>query len=280
MILLRKPGEVENFITNLKLSNKTIGFVPTMGALHDGHISLVDQSKKKNDYTIVSIFVNPTQFNNPEDLKKYPRTEEIDTALLESAGADAVFIPSVETIYPQGQISETFQFNGLENQMEGKFRPGHFDGVATVVKRFFEIIQPDRAYFGEKDFQQLRIIQEMVKQFQLPVEIVPVPIKRESDGLAMSSRNMRLTPEMRQESAIINKILSEAKSFLKNHTVAETKTFVSGEFKKTNLELEYFEVADEAHLLPVSEVEKEVKIRGFIAVFAGAIRLIDNMSLN
>lgn len=280
MILLRKPGEVENFITNLKLSNKTIGFVPTMGALHDGHISLVDQSKKKNDYTVVSIFVNPTQFNNPEDLKKYPRTEETDTALLESAGADAVFIPLVETIYPQGQISETFQFNGLENQMEGKFRPGHFDGVATVVKRFFEIIQPDRAYFGEKDFQQLRIIQEMVKQFQLPVEIVPVPIKRESDGLAMSSRNMRLTQEMRQESAIINKILSEAKSFLKNHTVAETKTFVSEEFKKTNLELEYFEVADEAHLLAVSEVEKDVKIRGFIAVFAGDIRLIDNMSLN
>lgn len=280
MILLRKPGEVQNFITNLKSSNKTIGFVPTMGALHDGHISLVNQSKNENDFTIVSIFVNPTQFNNPDDLKKYPRTEEADIALLESAGTDAVFIPSVEMIYPQGQISETFQFHGLENQMEGKFRPGHFDGVATVVKKFFEIIQPSRAYFGEKDFQQLRIIQEMVKQFNLPVEIIPVPIKRESDGLAMSSRNMRLTPKMRQESVIINKILSEAKSFLKNHSVAETKVFVSEEFKKTHLELEYFEIADEAHLLPVSEVEKEVKIRGFIAAFAGEIRLIDNMSLN
>jgi len=280
MILLRKPGEAQNFITNLKLSNKTIGFVPTMGALHDGHISLVNQSKKENDFTIVSIFVNPTQFNNPDDLKKYPRTEETDIALLESAGTDAVFIPSVEMIYPQGQISETFQFHGLENQMEGKFRPGHFDGVATVVKKFFEIIQPNRAYFGEKDFQQLRIIQEMVKQFNLPVEIIPVPIKRESDGLAMSSRNMRLTPEMRQESVIINRILSEAKSFLKNHSVTETKVFVSEEFKKTHLELEYFEIADEAHLLPVSEVEKDVKIRGFIAVFAGDIRLIDNMSLN
>ena len=280
MILLRKPGEAQNFITNLKLSNKTIGFVPTMGALHDGHISLVNQSKKENDFTIVSIFVNPTQFNNPDDLKKYPRTEETDIALLESAGTDAVFIPSVEMIYPQGQISETFQFHGLENQMEGKFRPGHFDGVATVVKKFFEIIQPNRAYFGEKDFQQLRIIQEMVKQFNLPVEIIPVPIKRESDGLAMSSRNMRLTPEMRQESVIINRILSEAKSFLKNHSVTETKVFVSEEFKKSHLELEYFEIADEAHLLPVSEVEKDVKIRGFIAVFAGDIRLIDNMSLN
>src|SRR5690554_2781549 len=157
MILLRKPEEVQNLITELKSSHKSIGFVPTMGALHSGHISLVSQSTSENDFTLVSIFVNPTQFNNPEDLKKYPRTEKQDAELLKTAGVDAVFLPSAESLYPNGEDSEHFDFNGLENQMEGKFRPGHFDGVATVVRKFFKLIQPDKAYFGEKDFQQLRI---------------------------------------------------------------------------------------------------------------------------
>src|SRR5690606_25883950 len=203
MNLLRTREDIHNWILDLKNSKKTIGFVPTMGALHEGHLSLVNQSKSENDFTLVSIFVNPTQFNNTDDLKKYPRTEQADTSLLESAGADAVFLPEIEVIYPHGQTSEHFEFSGIENQMEGKFRPGHFDGVATVIKKFFEIIQPDRAYFGEKDFQQLRIIQELVKQENLPAQIIAVPIKRESDGLAMSSRNVRLTAEMRQESVQI-----------------------------------------------------------------------------
>lgn len=279
MILLRTGDDVQKWITDLRLSKATIGFVPTMGALHDGHISLVKHSVKENDFTLVSIFVNPTQFNNPHDLKNYPRTEQSDIVLLESSGADAVFMPGTDVIYPDGQTSESFNFNGLENQMEGKFRPGHFDGVATVIKKFFEITKPDRAYFGEKDYQQLRIIQELVKSHNLPTEIIPVPIKRELDGLAMSSRNMRLTKEFREESAKIYKILSAAKSFLKNHSIKETKTFVSDEFARTQLKLEYFEIADESTLQPVSDIQENTKIRGFIAAFAGDIRLIDNMSL-
>src|SRR5690606_11291701 len=231
-------------------SGKKIGFVPTMGALHQGHISLVKESVKQNDFTVVSIFVNPTQFNNSKDLKNYPRTEGADIRLLEKSGCDAAFFPTPEHIYPFGEKSENFNFHGLENQMEGKFRPGHFDGVATVVKRFFEIIAPDRAYFGEKDFQQLRVIQELVKNLNLTVEIIPVPIIREEDGLAMSSRNTRLTEEMREESPKIQQILQQAKAFLETHSIEETKKFVEEQFKKTDLDLEYFEIADEETLLP------------------------------
>lgn len=280
MIILRNSEELKTWIETHKNSGKTIGFVPTMGALHEGHISLVRQSKSENDLTIVSVFVNPTQFNNPEDLEKYPRTEEADAQLLEQAGVDVVFFPAVKTIYPEDQISESFDFQGIENQMEGKFRPGHFNGVATVVQKFFEIVQPDRAYFGEKDFQQLRIIQELVKQNHLPLQIVPVAIMRETDGLAMSSRNTRLSPEMRKESPKIYQILQEAKIFLKSNSIQATKEFVSNAFSKTKLKLEYFEIADESTLESVSDYTETKQIRGFIAVFADDIRLIDNISLN
>lgn len=279
MILLKTLSEASAWIEKQKLNAKTIGFVPTMGALHQGHISLVQKSKSENDFTIVSVFVNPTQFNNADDLKKYPRTESEDAKLLEEAGCDAVFFPTIEAIYPNGQKSEHFSFDGIEFQMEGKFRPGHFDGVATVVKRFFEIIQPNKAYFGEKDFQQLRIIQELVKNLNLKVEIIPVSIMRESDGLAMSSRNTRLTKEMREESPKIYQILNLAKEFIQNHSITETKEFVQNQFNQTNLDLEYFEIADELSLESVSEKENSQKLRGFIAVFAGEIRLIDNISL-
>ena len=268
-----------SWVETQKKSGQKIGFVPTMGALHQGHISLVQKSKEENDLTIVSVFVNPTQFNNADDLKKYPRTEDADTQLLEDAGCDAVFFPKIEDIYPNGEKSENYNFKGIENQMEGKFRPGHFDGVATVVRRFFEIIQPDKAYFGEKDFQQLRIIQELVQQLNLPLQIVPVPIMRESDGLAMSSRNTRLTEEMREESPKIHQILREAKIFLQNHSVQETKEFVQNQFNATKLDLEYFEIADEKTLESVSEKENSENLRGFLAVFAGEIRLIDNIDL-
>jgi pantoate--beta-alanine ligase len=280
MIILRNLSEVQSVLAELKADQKSIGFVPTMGALHQGHITLVEKSKSQNDFTIVSVFVNPTQFNNLEDLEKYPRTEEADTALLEKAGVDAVFFPTVEVIYPEGAESSQFNFNGLENQMEGKFRPGHFDGVGTVVNRFFEIIQPNRAYFGEKDFQQLRIIQQMVENLELDLEIVPVPIKRAEDGLAMSSRNKRLTQEMLDESPKIYEILQKAKEFVQNHSIEETKKMVEEEFSKTKMELEYIEIADEKTLEPATEFDSHKDIRAFIAAFAGDIRLIDNLKLN
>lgn len=280
MVRIKSLEDILSLIEKQKKSGKKIGFVPTMGALHNGHISLVEKAIRENDFTIVSVFVNPTQFNNADDLKKYPRTEEADIEMLVNAGCDAVFFPSTEDIYPKGQQSENFSFAGLENQMEGKFRPGHFDGVATVIKRFFEIVQPDKAYFGEKDFQQLRIIQELKEKLNSNIEIIPVPIMREPDGLAMSSRNMRLTQEMRIESSKINKILLAAKEFMKSNSIEKTKKFVEDEFNKTKLNLEYFEIADEKTLQSVSEKSKNQKTRGFIAAFAGEIRLIDNISLN
>jgi pantoate--beta-alanine ligase len=280
MIILRNLPEVQSLIAELKTENKSIGFVPTMGALHQGHITLVEKSKSQNDFTIVSVFVNPTQFNNLEDLEKYPRTEDADVQLLEQAGVDAVFFPTVEVIYPDGAESSKFEFNGLENQMEGKFRPGHFDGVGTVVNRFFEIIHPNRAYFGEKDYQQLRIIQKMVENLGLDLEIVPVPIKRADDGLAMSSRNKRLTPEMLDESPKIYEILQKAKKYIQTHSVEETKKMVEEEFSKTKLELEYIEIADEKTLESLADFTPDQGIRAFIAAFAGDIRLIDNLKLN
>lgn len=280
MEVLNNIKSVHNLIVKLKKTGKTIGFVPTMGALHQGHISLVEQSLKENDFTLVSVFINPTQFNNSEDLEKYPITTDNDIEILKKHGADAVYFPKVEDIYPNGLTSEHYEFDGLEMQMEGKFRPGHFDGVATVIRRFFEIVQPLNAYFGEKDFQQLRIVQELVKNFHLPIQIVPVAIKREEDGLAMSSRNVRLTESQRKESPIIYQILLQAKEYLKNHSIEETKKFVEEKFKETSLELEYFEIADEKNLLPAKEKLKDQKLRAFIAVFADEVRLIDNLDLN
>lgn len=280
MIILRESKEILNWMKTKRSLGHQIGFVPTMGALHQGHISLVNQSKKENDYTVVSIFVNPTQFNNQQDLKKYPRTEKKDADLLKEAGVDILFIPSVEEMYPTETTSQIFDFNGLENQMEGKFRPGHFDGVATIVKKFFEIIQPDRAYFGEKDFQQLRIIEELVKKLNIKTQIVPVPIMREQDGLAMSSRNMRLSEEMRAEAPEIYRILKNAKLYLKDHSIAETKKFVSEAFAQNRLQLEYFEIADELTLESAKEKSKHDKLRAFVAAFADEIRLIDNLGLD
>lgn len=280
MHCLKNLKDAENLTLTIKNRKQTIGFVPTMGALHLGHISLVNQSKKENDFTFVTVFVNPTQFNNADDLVKYPRTEKQDLALLEQAGVDAVFFPTVEDIYPNGELTEHFDFGGLENKMEGEFRPGHFEGVGTVVKRFFEIVQPDNVYFGEKDFQQLQIIRKMVLTQKLPVQIIPVAIKREEDGLAMSSRNQRLTPEMRKEAPLIFKVLNEAKIHLENHSIAETKKFVEKRLESSPLVLEYFEIAEENTLERATQKESTQKIRAFIAVYAGEIRLIDNLRLN
>lgn len=279
MIVYRKSEEVEKEVLAIRKTEKKIGFVPTMGALHQGHLSLVEHSEKENDFNIVSIFVNPTQFNNSADLEKYPRTELADMKLLEEIGCDAVFIPTVDEIYPNGSHSEKFDFNGLEFQMEGKFRPGHFDGVGTVVKRLFGMIKPDNAYFGEKDFQQLRIIQQMVNSEKMNVRIVPVPIKREKDGLAMSSRNLRLTAEMRNEAPLIYKILKESKDYFKNHSVKETEKFAKKRFDQTALRLEYFEIADEETLESAHQNPDSKHLRAFVAAFAGDIRLIDNLRI-
>ncbi|MFA7615347.1 MAG: pantoate--beta-alanine ligase [Moheibacter sp.] len=279
MIVYRKSEEVEKEVLAIRKTEKKIGFVPTMGALHQGHLSLVEHSEKENDFNIVSIFVNPTQFNNSADLEKYPRTELADLKLLEEIGCDAVFIPTVDEIYPNGSHSEKFDFNGLEFQMEGKFRPGHFDGVGTVVKRLFGMIKPDNAYFGEKDFQQLRIIQQMVNSEKMNVRIVPVPIKREKDGLAMSSRNLRLTAEMRNEAPLIYKILKESKDYFKNHSVKETEKFAKKRFDQTALRLEYFEIADEETLESAHQNPDSKHLRAFVAAFAGDIRLIDNLRI-
>ncbi|WP_289663720.1 pantoate--beta-alanine ligase [Flavobacterium panacagri] len=270
------------YIKTIKTANSTIGFVPTMGALHQGHLALMQRSLKENDDTVVSIFVNPTQFNNPEDLAKYPRTLEEDIKKMRTLSDKIIlYAPSVEDIYEGNTVSQTFDFDGLENQMEGKFRPGHFNGVGTIVKRLFEIVTPTNAYFGEKDFQQLQIVKKMVEKADLPVNVVGCPIFREENQLAMSSRNERLSAQERKDAAIIYKTLTEAKEIFKNHSPQETLEFVENSFKDNNeFELEYFVIADESTLLPIDQKENDKNYRAFIAVFVNSIRLIDTISLN
>jgi len=270
------------YLKTIKTANSTIGFVPTMGALHQGHLALMQRSIKENDDTVVSIFVNPTQFNNPEDLEKYPRTLEEDVKKMRGLSDKMIlYAPSVEDIYEGNTVSQDFDFDGLENQMEGKFRPGHFNGVGTIVKRLFEIVTPTNAYFGEKDFQQLQIVKKMVEKTHLPVNVVGCPIFREDNQLAMSSRNERLTPEERKEAAIIYKILTEAKEIFQTGTPEETIQFVENSFKdNSHFDLEYFVIADESTLLPIDHKSKDKNYRAFIAVFVNSIRLIDTISLN
>ncbi len=279
MQVFKKKSALIHCLSLLKEKNKQIGFVPTMGALHKGHRSLVEKSIEDNDFTVVSIFVNPTQFNNTEDLKKYPKTLDEDLKLLKNIGCDVVFIPSVEEIYAQTVVSKSYSFDGIENQMEGKFRKGHFDGVATIVQTLFEIINPNRAYFGEKDFQQLQIVKKLVEKETIPVEIIGCPIYREKDGLAMSSRNVRLSKEQRNKAPFIYQTLKKAVSFTKTKSIKEIYEFVKTEFATTSLDLEYFTIAEENTLIEVSKVNFTKKNRAFIAVDVEAIRLIDNLSL-
>jgi pantoate--beta-alanine ligase len=270
------------YLKTIKTANSTIGFVPTMGALHQGHLALMQRSLKENDDTVVSIFVNPTQFNNPEDLAKYPRTLEEDVKKMRVLNDKIIlYAPSVEDIYEGNTVSQDFDFDGLENQMEGKFRPGHFNGVGTIVKRLFEIVTPTNAYFGEKDFQQLQIVKKMVEKNHMPVNVVGCPIFREDNQLAMSSRNERLTPEERKEAAIIYKTLTEAKEIFKTQGPEKTIEFVENSFKDNKrFELEYFVIADESTLLPIDHKREDKNYRAFIAVFVNSIRLIDTISLN
>lgn len=282
MLIFNKKSDLSAFLSPFINQNKSIGFVPTMGALHEGHLSLLKNSLSENDITVMSIFVNPTQFNNAEDLDKYPRTLERDVQIMQAlSNSIIVYAPEVEDIYEGNTVSENFEYDGLENQMEGKHRPGHFDGVGTIVKILFEIVQPNKAYFGEKDFQQLQIVKKLVSKYNIPVEVIGCPIHREPNGLAMSSRNERLSAIAKEKAAIIYQILSDAKKLFQTNSAEETILFVENEFKKhTEFQLEYFEIADEATLIPVSEKETNKKYRGFIAIFIENIRLIDNISLN
>lgn len=268
------------YLSSLKGQNKTIGFVPTMGALHQGHLSLISEAKRINDVIVVSVFVNPTQFDKQEDLIKYPNTIQNDMRLLESVSCDVLFNPSVKEIYNGNVVSENFDFDGLEHQMEGEFRDGHFDGVGTVVKALFEIVAPDKAYFGEKDFQQLQIIKKMVKKHRLNVKIKGCAIFREEDGLAMSSRNMRLTKKQRNVAPFIYKILKKVRRKYGAGNAEKVTEWVSDQFKEhAFLELEYFTIAEEKTLKTIKNKESSKKSRAFIAVFAGEIRLIDNIRL-
>lgn len=284
----QNKAELSTFIGTLKANGNTIGFVPTMGALHKGHLSLVSKGLIDNDLVVVSVFVNPTQFDNKKDLNTYPRTLEADIALLKTLSLDRIIVysPSEEDIYDDQVRSQHFLFDGLEHEMEGAFRDGHFDGVGTVVKRLFEIVKPNAAYFGEKDFQQLQIIKKLVELHNLPVNVIGCPIHRAEDGLAMSSRNERLTPQHREVAPFIFKTLTTAKVKFGTESAKVVTEWVYDQFKKQPLlKLEYFIIADIATLKPVkqksSDSNRENKAyRAFIAVYAGDIRLIDNIALN
>lgn len=258
---------------------KTIGFVPTMGALHEGHITLIRRAAAENDFVVVSIFVNPIQFNNPEDLAKYPRTLDADMQKLDGTGCKLVFAPSADEMYPEPDLTE-FDFGQLDKVMEGKFRPGHFKGVAIVVKKLFEIVTPHKAYFGEKDFQQLTIIKKMVSVLQIPVEIVPCPIIREADGLAMSSRNARLTAEERNEAPLLFKALSGIKENYSWFIPDGIKQLVTGEIQETKyFRVEYVSVVDTETLQPFEDWQDVEHAVVCVAAFIGSVRLIDNIVL-
>jgi pantoate--beta-alanine ligase len=272
--------EIRQRILSLKKERKSIGFVPTMGALHAGHISLVRYSKQQNDITVVSIFVNPTQFNNKEDLIRYPRTLKADLPLLEKEGCDIVFVPDEKEMYPEPDL-RVFSFGNLDKVMEGKYRPGHFNGVAQIITKLFDIVMPDRAYFGLKDFQQLAIIKKITDDCKYPVEIISCPIIREADGLALSSRNSRLSPEERQHAALISKTLLKAQQTGVSMTPEKLKESVMDTINKDPyLQVEYFEIVDDKTLQPVRSWDKPGCKVGCIAVHAGNVRLIDNITFN
>ena len=282
MTVFTNQKELKAYLAPLIKDKKTIGFVPTMGALHQGHLSLIEKSLSQNKITVVSIFVNPTQFNNKEDLEKYPRTFNSDVDKIKKINDKIIiYAPSVEDIYGGNIVSETFDFDGLEKQMEGKSRPGHFDGVGTIVKKLFEIVQPTRAYFGEKDYQQSLIIKKLVKKYNLPVIISVCPILREKNGLAMSSRNERLSSEEREQAAVIYKTLRRAKNKFKTQSALLVKLYVERTLKKQKLmKLEYFTIADSQTLEPITKRFKTKEYRAFIAVHIGNVRLIDTIPLN
>lgn len=277
MKIVHAIKDLQEALADLRAQGKTVGLVPTMGALHAGHASLVKRSVAENDATVVSVFVNPTQFNDKNDLAKYPRTLEADCRLLEQCGATVVFAPSVEEIYPEPDTRH-FSFPPLDTVMEGAYRPGHFNGVCQIVSKLFDLVKPDRAYFGEKDFQQLAIIREMVRQLKFPLQIVGCPIVREADGLALSSRNARLSAEQRQQALKISQTLFASVDYAATHTVAQTQQFVEDAIAAApGLRLEYFELVDGNTLQKIADWGDTDYAVGCITVFCGEVRLIDNI---
>ena len=280
MFLYHTLSELQQYLNSRRRLGEKIGFAPTMGALHAGHLDLIRHSKAQNACTVCSIFVNPTQFNDPKDLEKYPRTPEKDLAMLESVGTEVVFMPPVEEIYPPG-LETTLQLDlgQLDKVMEGAFRPGHFQGMAQVVKRLLDIVQPDRLYMGQKDFQQFSIVGHMIRQLHLPVELVMVPTVRETDGLAMSSRNVRLSPEQRAAAPAIYQTLSWAKEQLGILPVAEIEAEAMHKLSLPEFRPEYFQIVDGRTLLPVVEPIEHDWIVACVASWVGEVRLIDNLEL-
>lgn len=277
MKLIHTIKELQNDLRIFRSEGKTIGFVPTMGALHAGHIALVERCVDENDCCVVSVFVNPTQFNNQEDLLKYPRTLEADMQLLRTAGCTLVFAPSVEEMYPEPDTRK-FDFGALEQVMEGEHRPGHFNGVAQIVSKLFDAVSPQRAYFGEKDFQQLAIIRAMVGQLQLPIEIVACPIVREESGLALSSRNMRLDAEHRRKAALISRVLFESRTQKAGKTVPELKQWINDSIQaEPSLRVEYVDIVNGDSLQSIAGWEDTSYAVACVAVFCGEVRLIDNV---
>lgn len=294
MIFFYLKAPLEEFLAKKRLEGKIIGFVPTMGALHQGHISLINAAKQSCDLVVCSIFVNPTQFNNLQDLAKYPRTLDSDSKMLEEAGCDVLFAPEVSEMYTAKELElkalgqedkswmegKSVSFGTLDKVMEGAQRPGHFNGVAQVVSKLFRIVQPHKAFFGQKDFQQLAIIKSMVNQLLISVEIIPCPILRDPDGLAMSSRNVRLTPEQRKIVPAISQILFKVKELQTTHSPAELKAFVSEQFdKQKEMKLAYFEIVDGATLASVNDFKQHKEVVACIAIEIGSLRLIDNVLL-
>ena len=280
MQLIKSIAELEQYIANLHNENKTIGFVPTMGALHEGHLQLVRRAVAESDVAVVSVFVNPTQFNDKNDLAKYPRTLEADAALLESVGCKAVFAPEASEFYTEEELNSTFQFDfaGLDEVMEGKFRPGHFNGVVQVVSKLFRLVKPTRSYFGEKDFQQLAIIRHMVRTMGFDVEIVGCPIVREESGLARSSRNMLLSEAERAVAANIHAVLKESTSFYFMTTVKELHdATIAAINRHEGLEVEYYDIVNGDTLQSIEKWEDADYVVGCITVYCGSVRLIDNI---
>lgn len=280
MKVINKTSDLQAIIEQLKNDGKSIGLVPTMGALHKGHLSLVKNSISNNDITVVSIFVNPTQFNNPNDLASYPRTVEKDLELLQTVGCDVVFAPEADDIYSKSETDSRFEFDfeGLDNVMEGKFRPGHFNGVVQIVSKLFDLVRPDRAYFGEKDFQQLAIIRLMTRRYNLPIEIVPCPIVREDSGLALSSRNSLLKDNEKQVASHIYAVLNESRQFVPQTEVEELKQCVIAAIEqKPELKVEYFDIVDGHTLKSIGKWDESDYVVGCITVFCGDVRLIDNI---
>ena len=277
MKIVKGINELKGYLVDSKRNGKRIGLVPTMGALHKGHLSLVERCVRENDICVVSVFVNPAQFNDKHDLETYPRTLEADCALLESAGCDFVFAPSVEEMYPEPD-TRTFDFGTVMQVMEGAKRPGHFNGVAQVVSKLFYIVEPDNAYFGEKDFQQIAVIRAMVKQLQIPVQINACPIVREADGLALSSRNTRLTPALRQKAPLIARTLQESKALAATKSVREVIDYVVNTLNADpDLEVEYYEIVDGDSLVAIQDWKDTSYAVGCVTVYCGEVRLIDNI---